>query len=116
MTTPDVVQAGQDFQDVLASPMSAYDEGLRFFRGLGMANDALHRLVADLNTYGIDYSVIGAVALNQHGYQRFTADIDLLMSAEGLEKFRRESGRPRVSASIPWGDQEVPSDRTERPH
>ncbi len=55
-----------------------------------MVNDALRRLVADLNTYGIDYAVIGAVALNQHGYQRFTADIDLLMSAEGLEKFRRD--------------------------
>ena len=55
-----------------------------------MANDALHRLVADLNTYGIDYTVIGAVALNQHGYRRFTADIDLLMSEEGLETFRRE--------------------------
>ncbi|MBV9848582.1 MAG: hypothetical protein JO250_02725 [Armatimonadetes bacterium] len=55
-----------------------------------MANDALRRLVADLNRHGIDYSVIGAVALNQHGYRRFTEDIGLLMSAEGLEKFRRE--------------------------
>ena len=65
MATPDVVQAGQDFQDLLASPTSAYAEGLRFFRGVGMANDALHRLVPDLNTYGIDYAVIGAVALDR---------------------------------------------------
>ena len=76
-----------DFQDVLASPVSVYEEGLRFFRGEGMANDSLRRLVADLNAQGIDYSVIGAVALNQHGYRRFTEDIDLLMSKEGLERF-----------------------------
>ncbi len=79
-----------DFQDALASPTAAYDEGLRFLRGQGMANETLHRLVADLNTYGVDYSVIGAVALNQHGYRRFTEDIDLLMTEEGLATFRRE--------------------------
>ena len=90
MKTPDVVQAGQDFLDVLASPTAAYAEGLRFFRGVGLANDALRRLVSDLDAYGIDYAVIGAVALNQHGYQRLTADIDLLMSAEGLKKFQRD--------------------------
>ena len=84
------VKTGADFQDVLASPTATYDEGLRFFRGHGMANETLHRLVADLNTYGVDYSVIGAVALNQHGYRRFTEDIDLLMTEEGLETFRRE--------------------------
>ena len=81
---------GLDFQDTLASPTSAYEEGLRFFRGQGMANDTLHRLVTDLNTYGIDYSVIEAVALNQHGYRRFTEDIDLLMTPEGLQRFQTE--------------------------
>ena len=40
--------------------------------------------------YGIDYSVIGAVALNQRGYRRFTEDIDLLLTAGGLEKFQEE--------------------------
>lgn len=79
----------RNFQDILASPTAAYEEGLHFFRGQGMANDTLHRLVADLNTQGIDYSVIGAVALNQHGYRRFTEDIDLLMTPEGLETFQR---------------------------
>ncbi|MDQ2900947.1 MAG: nucleotidyltransferase family protein [Acidobacteriota bacterium] len=79
-----------DFQEILASPTSAYEEGLRFFRGQGMVNDTLLRLVADLEAHEIEYSVIGAVALNQHGYRRFTEDIDLLMSKEGLEKFRDE--------------------------
>jgi hypothetical protein len=30
------------------------------------------------------------VALNQHGYRRFTEDIDLLMTKEGLETFREQ--------------------------
>lgn len=51
-------------------------------------NNALKRLAADLENNGIDYVVIGAVALNNHGYRRFTEDIDLLLTRDGLEKFR----------------------------
>ncbi len=53
-----------------------------------MLNDALSKLADDLRKNGIDYAVIGAVALNQHGYQRFTSDIDILLTREGLERFR----------------------------
>ncbi|MCC6446714.1 MAG: hypothetical protein IT210_25095 [Armatimonadetes bacterium] len=55
-----------------------------------MMNKTLRRLVRDLERLSIDYNVIGAVAINQHGYRRFTEDIDLLLSEEGLEKFRSE--------------------------
>jgi hypothetical protein len=51
-------------------------------------NNALKRLAADLDSKGIDYAVIGAVALNNHGYRRFTEDIDVLLTREGLERFR----------------------------
>lgn len=77
-----------DFQTLLSSPSQAYAEGLKFFRGEGMINDALKRIAADLVSNDIDYAVIGAVALNQHGYRRFTEDIDLLLTKEGLEEFR----------------------------
>ncbi len=79
-----------DFQDILTSPTSVYEEGLRFFRGQGMANETLRRLVADLEAHGIDYNVTWAVALNQHGYRRFTEDIDLLLSKDGLNRFQTE--------------------------
>lgn len=79
-----------DFQKIIASPVSAYDEGLRFFMGQGTINETLRRVVKDLEQSEIDYNVIGAVALNQHGYRRFTEDIDLLLTKEGLEKFRNE--------------------------
>lgn len=79
-----------DFQQILSSPTEAYEEGLRFFMGKGLLNNALRRIASDLDSHGIGYSVIGAIALNQHGYRRFTEDIDLLLTKEGLEKFREE--------------------------
>jgi hypothetical protein len=77
-----------DFQLILASPLDAYEEGLAFFRGEGMVNRTVRRLHEDLERCGIDYAVIGALALNLHGYRRFTHDIDLLMTPEGLKTFR----------------------------
>ena len=82
--------AQRDFQIVMSSPTAAYDEGLNFFAGKGMINEALKRIVKDLDDRGIDYAVIGAVALNQHGYRRFTEDIDLLLTKQGLERFQKE--------------------------
>jgi predicted nucleotidyltransferase len=79
-----------DFQDIISSPVLTYEEGLRFFKGKGMLNETLRKLAKDLEDRGIDYSVIGAVALNQHGYRRFTEDIDLLLTREGLKKFQNE--------------------------
>src|SRR5579871_1512460 len=78
------------FDQVLASPTATFEEGLAFFRGQGMLNSTLLRLVSDLERGGIAYALIGAVALNQHGYKRFTEDIDLLLTKEGLQKFRDE--------------------------
>ncbi|MFL6277498.1 MAG: hypothetical protein ACJ74G_20130 [Blastocatellia bacterium] len=79
-----------DFQQILSSPTEAYEEGLRFFMGKGLLNNALRRLAADLEERGIDYSVIDAIALNQHGYRRFTEDIDLLLTKEGLQQFHEQ--------------------------
>ena len=77
-----------DFQSLMSSPTAAYSEALRFFNGNGMLNDVLSRLALDLDRNSIDYAIVGAVALNQHGFQRLTVDIDLLLSVEGLERFR----------------------------
>ncbi|MEW6128112.1 MAG: nucleotidyltransferase [Acidobacteriota bacterium] len=80
----------RDFQQILSSPTEAYEEGLRFFMGKSLLNNALRRIADDLDEHGIDYLVIGAIALNQYGYRRFTEDIDLLLTKEGLQKFRDE--------------------------
>ena len=76
-----------------------YAEGLRYFMGRGDLHGALGRLCSDLDGRGIDYMVIGAIALMAHGYPRFTEDIDLVMTEEGLETFHRELvGRGYVPA------------------
>jgi hypothetical protein len=67
-----------------------YAEGQRYFMGEGKLNNALARLVADLDEHEIDYIVIGAIALLAYGYPRFTEDIDLILTREGLDKFHRE--------------------------
>jgi len=67
-----------------------YAEGQRYFMGQGTLNNTLVQLTIDLKKHGIDYMVIGAVALLAHGYPRFTEDIDLVLTPEGLEAFHRE--------------------------
>ncbi len=58
--------------------------------GEGILNETLRRVAKDLENHDINYIVIGAVALNSYGYRRFTEDIDLILTREGLEKFRNE--------------------------
>lgn len=72
------------------SVADVYAEGQRYFMGEGKLNNALARLVADLDEHDIDYVVIGAIALMAYGYPRFTEDIDLILTHEGLDKFHRE--------------------------
>ena len=72
------------------SVQEVYAEGLRYFMGEGRLNNALVQVTSDLKEHGIDYMVIGAVALLAHGYPRFTEDIDLVLTPAGLEAFHRE--------------------------
>ena len=58
--------------------------------GNGSVNKTLARLASDLKQHEIEYAVMGAIALLAHGYPRFTEDINLVMTREGLEKFHRE--------------------------
>lgn len=87
--------------DPQASIAEIYAEGLRYFMGEGRLNKTLARLSSDLDEHGIDYVVIGAVALLAHGYPRFTEDIDLVMTADGLEKFHSELVGLDYAPSLP---------------
>jgi hypothetical protein len=80
----------KDFQQILASPSETYEEGLKLFMGKSLLNNALRRVAADLEEPGIDYLVIGAIALNQHGYRRFTEYIDVLLTQAGLARFQAQ--------------------------
>ena len=49
---------------------------------------ALARLVEKLDALEIPYAVIGAMALNEWGYRRVTVDVDVLLTADGLRRFK----------------------------
>ena len=67
-----------------------FEEGLRYFMGEGELNKTIAQLGSDLDQHGIEYMVVGAVALTAHGYPRFTTDVDIVLTREGLEAFHRE--------------------------
>ena len=46
---------------------------------------ALHKLARLLDEAGIPYAIVGALALNEYGYQRVTVDVDVLLTQEGLD-------------------------------
>ena len=46
----------------------------------------LHRIARRLKDLGIPYAVVGGMALFEHGFQRFTTDVDLLVTPEGLKE------------------------------
>jgi hypothetical protein len=50
---------------------------------------ALARLSARLNEAAIPYAVIGGIALAAHGFYRFTTDVDVLTSREGLDSIHQ---------------------------
>lgn len=63
-------------------------EAGRFFMGQAQVQKALERLAQELDRLGIPYAIVGAMALNEFGYQRTTADVDVLLTPAGLELFK----------------------------
>src|ERR1700676_3108183 len=61
-----------------------------FFRKRSPQHQAMRRLARRLNKAGIPYAIMGAMAVNAHGAERTTKDVDVLLTPEGLERFRQE--------------------------
>lgn len=61
-----------------------------FFEKQGPVWDTVRELDSRLTDASIDYVIIGGLALNAHNYPRQTVDVDVVMSASDLERFRRE--------------------------
>ena len=62
-----------------------------FLRTRGLSRSRLRRITGHLNTLGIPYAVAGGMALFQHGYRRFTEDVDILVTREGLRAIHKAS-------------------------
>ena len=65
-------------------------EGSRFFQGTSETHLTLKRITKKLGELGIDYVVVGGMAMFQHGYRRFTEDVDLLVTREGLKEIHQK--------------------------
>jgi hypothetical protein len=60
------------------------NQGSRHFERDSDLFHALRRFARVLGDRGISYAVMGGMALFEHGYKRFTIDVDLLVTPEGL--------------------------------
>ena len=75
-----------------------------FFQKKDRVHQTMRRTAKRLERARISYAVVGGLALNAHGYERTTKDVDLLLSRNSFETFCRKfvgknydriSGRPR---------------------
>src|SRR5215210_6348247 len=63
----------------------ALDEGGLFFEGKSKVQKTLRSIARRLDEMGIPYAVVGGMALFEYGFRRFTEDVDLLVTPEGLK-------------------------------
>src|SRR5215510_12323107 len=74
-------------------------ESEAFFMKEGKVHHTLKRLAQALEAESIPYAIVGGMALNLLGYTRETVDVDILLTPQGLERFReRLVGRGYVPA------------------
>lgn len=64
----------------------ALREGGMFFQGESEVQKSLRRITSRLSDLGVDYAVVGGMALFLHGFRRFTEDVDILVTREGLKR------------------------------
>jgi hypothetical protein len=60
-----------------------------FFHGKDEVHKTMRRLANRLKRAGVPYAIVGGMALNAHRYQRTTKDVDILLTQEGFDEFRR---------------------------
>ena len=60
-----------------------------FFAGKDEVHKTMRRIVKRLEKAKIPYAVVGGMAVNAHGHQRTTGDVDLLLAPSSFAAFRR---------------------------
>ena len=80
-----------DYEQFLdENPGLALEEGGMHFEGGSAVHNALDRICRRLDELQVSYAVVGGMALFLHGYRRFTEDVDILVTAEGLRRIHDE--------------------------
>lgn len=60
-----------------------------FFMGTSSIHQAMQRLAKTLGEMQIPFAVAGAMAANAHGHRRTTADVDILIRRDDLQRFKQ---------------------------
>ena len=76
-------------------------ESENFFAGRGAVHATLRSLVDRLAAESIPYAIVGGMALNLFGFARQTVDVDVLLTKDGLEKFRERLVRLGYAPAFP---------------
>jgi len=63
-------------------------EAEAYFMGESGLHHAAAEIAGRLAEAGIDYAIAGALALGEHGFRRLTVDVDVLITREGLDRFK----------------------------
>ena len=89
-------------------------EADEYFMGEGGVHHAAAEIARRLSEAGIDYAIAGAIALAEHGLKRLTVDVDILITREGLTRFKDQwLGRGYVDDFLIAGD--FPGDGKPKP-
>jgi hypothetical protein len=71
-------------------PRWAFREGSMYFEKESAVHKTLEKIIHRLDALGIPYAVVGGLALFFHGYRRFTEDVDILVTPEGLKEIHKK--------------------------
>ncbi|MBI1345077.1 hypothetical protein GC163_02180 [bacterium] len=72
------------------NPRWCLEEGGKFFEATSSVHKTLRGIAERLTELNIPYAVCGGMALNAHGFRRFTEDVDILVTKESLQKIHSE--------------------------
>src|SRR5262245_40030157 len=75
---------GEDMEQKLA-------RATRFFMGTADVQLAANRLAQKLDELGIPYAICGGLAVFAHGHERMTRDVDVVLTADGLARFKEQA-------------------------
>jgi hypothetical protein len=68
----------------------ALREGSMHFEEKNAVHKTLRNVTRRLNDLAIPYAVVGGMAMFAHGFRRFTEDVDLLVTHEGMRRILEE--------------------------
>src|SRR6266581_9126632 len=70
-------------------PRWALKEGSMHFEKESAVHKTLEAIAQRLDELGIPYAIAGGMALFFHGYRRFTEDVDIVVTPDGLQEIHQ---------------------------